>query len=413
MQKTNEKPTIRGRSPGSPVELQTDGRDFNGVDINSVRKYVNLFGSNANRFNDNYLSVLGGHPVSDKANPNWWKPIPSPLPYLVTLAIAMHRIRGLSRIYGSNPCGPGTREALREFNKLASAMAKDIASNEHDEAIILAALVGPHWLIEAKKATDRSLSAYISDRDCLLTKEVWRMVSKTMEVLPLGLANNVCRDAMNSGDCTEDTVSGKYMRRILSVAMSNDERCWIISQCSIARDIWQIYVDEAAMKEAVGISRKQYGELFELFDPTSIESSDDAANSLFAPLSLRGVSVDAAARLAQFAELHAKKCGEIIEQGREDLMFDCANFAKSVYRLPVFGATSDEIAWCFRQMDALAIVLAVQAGAIGDMHHVRLSDSSTYKLFVGLARQLLPYGKTKPEDIYGFLVKRGQKLINS
>ena len=408
MQKTNEKPTIRGRSP---VELQTDGRDFSGVDINSVRKYVNLFGSNANRFNDNYLTALGGCPVNDKTNANWWKPIPSPLPYPVTLAIAMHRIRESSRIYGSNPCGPGTRDALREFNKLASAMAKDIASNEHDEAIVLAALIGPRWLVDTNRTTERSLSAYVSDRDCLLTKEIWRMVSKTMEVLPLGLANNVCRDAMNSGDCTEDTVSGKYMHRILSVAMSNDERCWIISQCSIARDIWQIYVDEAAMKEAVGISRKQYGELFELFD-SNIESLDDAANSLFAPLSLKGVAVDVAARLAQFGELQAKKCGKIIEQGREDLMFDCANFAKSVYRLPVFGATSDEIAWCFRQMDALAIVLAVQAGAIGDMHHVRASDSSTYKLFVGLAHQLLPYGKTKPEDIYGLLVKKGQKLIN-
>lgn len=413
MQKTNEKPTIRGRSPGSPVELQTDGRDFSGADINSVRKYVNLFGSNANRFNDNYLTALGGHSVSDKANPKWWEPIDSPLTYPVTLAIAMHRVKDLSRVYGSNPCGPGTRDALREFYKLASAMARAITNNDHDEAIVMASLVGPRWLIETDRTTERSLNAYVSDRDCLLTKEIWRMVSQTMEVLPLGLANGICLDAVNSADCADDTISGKYMRRILSVAMSNDERCWIISQCSIARDIWQIYVDEAAMKEAVGISRKQYGELFELFDPTNIESSDDAADSLFAPLSLRGVSVDAAARLAQFAELHAKKCGEIIEQGREDLMFDCANFAKSVYRLPVFGATSDEIAWCFRQMDALAIVLAVQAGAIGDMHHVRLSDSSTYKLFVGLARQLLPYGKTKPEDIYGFLVKRGQKLINS
>lgn len=407
MQKTNEKATIRGRSP---VELKTDGRDFNGVDINSVRKYVNLFGSNANRFNDNYLSVLGGHPVSDKANPSWWEPIPSPLTYPVTLAIAMHRIRELSRIYGSNPCGPGTRDALREFNKLASAMAKAIASNEHDEAIVLSALIGPRWLIETGRTTERSLVVYVSDRDCLLTKEIWRMISKTMEVLPLGLANGICLDAVNSADCTEDTVSGKYMHRVLSVAMSNDERCWIISQCSIARAIWQVYVDETAMKEAVGISRKQYGELFELFD-LNIESLDDAANSLFAPLSLKGIAVDVAARLAQFGELQAKKCSKIIEQGREDLMFDCANFAKSVYRLPVFGATSDEIAWCFRQMSALAIVLAVQAGAIGDMHHVRLSDSSTYKLFVGLAHQLLPYGGAKPEDIYSILVKQGQKLI--
>lgn len=408
MQKTNEKATIRGRSP---VELRTDGRDFNGVDIGSVRKYVNLFGSNANRFKDNYLTALGGsNPVSDKANPNWWKPIASPLPYPVTLAIAMHRVRELSRTYGSNPCGPGTRDALREFGKLASAMAKAIANNEHDKSIVMAALVGPRWLIDTNRTTERSLSAYVSDRDCLLTKEIWRMVSKTMEVLPLGLANNVCRDAMNSGDCTEDTVSGKYMHRILSVAMSNDERCWIISQCSIARDIWQIYVDEAAMKDAVGVSRNQYGELFELFD-SNIESLDDAANSLFAPLNLKGVTVDVAARLAQFAELHVKKCSKIIEQGHEDLMFDCANFAKSVYRLPVFGATSDEISWCFRQMDALAIVLAVQAGAIGDMHHVRTADSRVYKMYVGLAHQLLPYGGAKPEDIYSILVKQGQKLI--
>lgn len=408
MQKTaKEKATIRGRSP---VELKTDGRDFNGVDINSVRKYVNLFGSNANRFNDNYLTALGGHPVSDKANPNWWKPIASPLTYPVTLAIAMHRIRELSRIYGSNPCGPGTREALREFNKLASAMAKAIASNEHDEAIVIASLVGPRWLIDTNRTTERSLNAFVSDRDCLLTKEIWRMVSKTMEVLPLGLANNACRDAMNSGDCTEDTVSGRYMHRILSVAMSNDERCWIISQCSIARAIWQVYVDETAMKEAVGISRKQYGDLFELFD-SNIESLDDAANSLFAPINMKGATVGTAACLAQFGELQAKKCCTIINQGREDLMFDCANFAKSVYRLPVFGATADEISWCFRQMDALAIVLAVQAGAIGDMHRLCVSDSCTYKLCIGLAHQLLPYGGVKPEDIYNILVKQGQKLI--
>lgn len=407
MQKTNEKPTIRGRSP---VELQTDGRDFNGVDINSVRKYVNLFGSNANRFNDNYLTALGGCPVNDKANPNWWKPIDSPLTYPVTLAIAMRRLKDMSHMYGSNPCGPGTRDALREFNKLATAMAKAITSNEHDEAIVLSALVGPRWLIETGRTTERSLGVYVSDRDCLLTKEIWRMVSKTMEVLPLGLANNIRLDAVNSGDCTENTMSGRYMHRVLSVAMSNDERCWVISQCSIARDIWQIYVDEAAMKDAVGVSRNQYGELFELFD-SNIESLDDVANSLFAPINMKGATVGTAACLAQFGELQAKKCGEIIEQGREDLMFDCANFAKSVYRLSVFGATSDEISWCFRQMDALAIVLAVQAGAIGDMHHVRVSDSNTYKLFVGLAHQLLPYGGAKPEDIYSILVKQGQKLI--
>ena len=302
MQKTNEKPTIRGRSP---VELQTDGRDFSGVDINSVRKYVNLFGSNANRFNDNYLTALGGCPVNDKTNANWWKPIPSPLPYPVTLAIAMHRIRESSRIYGSNPCGPGTRDALREFNKLASAMAKDIASNEHDEAIVLAALIGPRWLVDTNRTTERSLSAYVSDRDCLLTKEIWRMVSKTMEVLPLGLANGICLDAVNSADCADDTISGKYMRRVLSVAMNNEnDRCWIISQCSIARDMWQLYINEPAMK-AMDISRQQYGVLFELFGSRG-ENVGDAAYGLFTPFRIDRVEANAAGRLAQSGELQVK-----------------------------------------------------------------------------------------------------------
>lgn len=62
-------------------------------------------------------------------------------------------------------------------------------------------------------------------------------------------------------------------------------------------------------------------------------------------------------------------------------------------------------------MDALAIVLAVQAGAIGDMYHVRTADSCVYKMYAGLAHQLLPYGGVKPEDIYSILVKQGQKLI--
>lgn len=408
MQKTtNEKATVRGRNP---VRLETDGRSFNGVDIGSVRRYVNLFGSNANRFKDNYLTALGGHSVSDKANPNWWKPIDSPLTYPVTLAIAMRRLKDMSHMYGSNPCGPGTRDALREFNKLATAMAKAITSNEHDEAIVLAALVGPRWLIDTNRTTERSLSAYVSDRDCLLTKEIWRMVSKTMEVLPLGLANGICLDAVNSADCADDTISGKYMRRVLSVAMNNEnDRCWIISQCSIARDIWQLYINEPAMK-AMDISRQQYGALFELFGSRG-ENVGDAACGLFTPFRIDRVEANAAGRLAQSGELQVKKCREIIEQSRDDLMFDCATFCKSVNRLPVFSATAAEIIDCFKRMNALAITLAVQAGAIGDLHHVRKEDSCTYELFYELAHQLLPYGETKPEDVYNILVKQGQKLI--